>query len=232
MQTNYLQPTRLLNFEDANIQTLIKQKNWQTLSEFQKVEAAYNFVRDDIKFGYNIGDELMATQVLDDGFGQCNTKATLLMALLRALNIPCRFHGFTIKKQLQKGAITGFAYLIAPKSIIHSWVEIYFENQWLNLEGFIIDSKYLTKLQSKFNHVEGDFSGYGVATKNFKNPPNIWKGSNTYIQKQGINFDFDIFNDPDAFYQKHGSNLKGIKKWLYQNFIRHQMNNDVSKIRR
>ena len=47
------------------------------------------------------------------------------MALLRSVGIPCRFHGFTIDKHLQKGAITGLPYLLAPKNIIHSWVEIY-----------------------------------------------------------------------------------------------------------
>ena len=51
------------------------------------------------------------------------------MALLRACNIPCRVHGFTIDKSLQKGAMTGFVYRNAPKSIFHSWVEINFENQ-------------------------------------------------------------------------------------------------------
>ena len=32
------------------------------------------------------------------------------MALLRACEIPCRVHGFTIDKQLQKGAISDFVY--------------------------------------------------------------------------------------------------------------------------
>jgi hypothetical protein len=39
---------------------------------------------------------------------------TLLMALLRAMGVPCRFHGFTINKALQRGAITGVAYRLAP----------------------------------------------------------------------------------------------------------------------
>jgi transglutaminase-like putative cysteine protease len=66
----------------------------------------YDFVRNEIAFGYNAGDELPASAVLADGIGQCNTKATLLMALMRAVGIACRFHGFTIDKPLQKGAIT------------------------------------------------------------------------------------------------------------------------------
>jgi len=72
-----------------------------------KVKTIYNFVRDEIKFGNNVSDDISASQVLKDGYGQCNTKATLLMALLRATDVPNRIHGFTIDKTLQKGAITG-----------------------------------------------------------------------------------------------------------------------------
>ena len=61
-------------------------------------------------FGYNIDDNISASKVLADGYGQCNTKGTLFMALLRACNIPCRVHGFTIDKKLQKGAMTGIVY--------------------------------------------------------------------------------------------------------------------------
>ena len=75
-------------------------------------------------FGYNQSDDIAASDVLADGYGQCNTKGNLLMALLRALAIPCRFHGFTIDQQLQKGAIPTYVFWLAPKYIIHSWVEV------------------------------------------------------------------------------------------------------------
>lgn len=91
-----------------------------------------------------------ASRVLADGIGQCNTKGTLLMALLRAVGIPCRFHGFTIDKPLQKGAITGVAYRLAPQRIIHSWVEVLLDGRWLVLEGFILDAPYLASLQRRF----------------------------------------------------------------------------------
>ena len=44
--------------------------------------------------------EFQLQKVLADGYGQCNTKGTLFMALLRACNIPCRVHGFTIDKKI------------------------------------------------------------------------------------------------------------------------------------
>ena len=68
----------------------------------------------EIAFGYNTDDMISASEVLKDGYGQCNTKGTLFMALLRAVGIRCRIHGFTIDKKLQKGAMTGIVYKLAP----------------------------------------------------------------------------------------------------------------------
>lgn len=72
------------------------------LDEVDKVRNIYNFVRNEVKFGYDTGDTIHESQVLSDGYGQCNTKATLLMALLRAVVVVTRIHGFTIDKALQK----------------------------------------------------------------------------------------------------------------------------------
>lgn len=101
--------TAILDYRQAGIQALIAQRGWLHLQTHNKIGAVYNFVRDEIPFGYNIADDLPASRVLADGIGQCNTKGTLLMALLRAVGVACRFHGFTIDKALQKGSITGLA---------------------------------------------------------------------------------------------------------------------------
>jgi len=227
----YLKETKILNFSHPGIDGLVKSKNWRGLPEYEKIGSIYNFVRDEIAFGYNESDEISASAVLKDGYGQCNTKGTLLMALLRCVGIPCRFHGFTIDKKLQKGAITGLPYLLAPKNIIHSWVEVYYQEKWLNLEGFILDKKYLNNLQCKFPDISGSFCGCGVATSDFRNPPIDWNGADTYIQKDGINNDFGVFDDPDSFYSEHGSNLDGVKSVLYKYLVRKLMNSNVTKIR-
>jgi len=76
------------------------------------------------------------------------------MALLRGLGIQCRFHGFTIEQRLQKGAIPTYVFWLAPKYIIHSWIEVYFKDRWINLEGFILDEQYLSSLQHKFSQIK------------------------------------------------------------------------------
>jgi len=229
-QPRLLLPTRLLDFTHPAIESLVAQRGWRQLAPFERIGAVYDFVRNEIAFGYNEGDELPASRVLADGIGQCNTKSTLLMALLRAVGIPCRFHGFTIDKPLQKGAITGLAYWLAPQRIIHSWVEVSLESRWIALEGFILDAPYLSSLQRHFPQ-DRRFCGYGAATPDLSAPGVEWQGKDTYIQKEGIADDFGIFDSPDAFYARHGSNLSGLKRWLYERVIRHRMNRNVGRVR-
>ncbi|MFZ5712353.1 MAG: transglutaminase-like domain-containing protein [Bradyrhizobium sp.] len=231
MFDSLLRATNILDYEHPAIKGLISRRGWQQLPDHEKIGAAYDYVRDEVKFGYNKSDDLKASEVLREGIGQCNTKANLLMALLRALGIPCRLHGFTIDKKLQKGAVTGVFYLVSPKSIIHSWVEIYYGKNWINLEGFILDKPYLSKLQKKFHAANEPFCGYGVAISDFKSPPIEWRGTDTYIQKDGINRDLGIFETPDEFYEKMGTNLRGLKRLLFVTIVRRIMTDNVSRIR-
>jgi len=101
----YLEPTAMLNFQDEALQQLVKQRGWSDLAYEDRIKEIYDFVRNEIKFGYNRTDDIPASEVLRDGYGQCNTKSTLLMALLRAVGIPCRIHGFLIDKKNAKGSI-------------------------------------------------------------------------------------------------------------------------------
>lgn len=226
----HLAATALLDYPHPRLQALVRERGWAALPEYARIGAIYDFVRNDIRFGYNEGDTLPASRVLADGMGQCNTKATLFMALLRGTGIACRFHGFTIDKALQKGAITGLAWWLAPRNIIHSWVEVYTQGRWLNLEGFILDDEYLGALQRRFAGATR-FCGYGAATPDLQAPQVKWRGMDTYIQKDGINHDLGVFTNPDDFYARHGGNLHGIKRWLYRHVIRHGMNRNVARIR-
>ena len=231
MTTAYLQETSLLDFSHNSIQQLISDKHWRALPTQDAIAAVYNFVRDDILFGYNADDNIPASQVLADGYGQCNTKSTLFMALLRALGIPCRLHGFSIFNALQRGAIPAYLMPLAPKRILHSWVEVQLADKWLDIEGFIIDQPFLRQVQQTFGDC-GGFSGYGIAVTCLQKPQNEFNGGHTYIQAEGIADDFGLFTQPDEFYAKYGSNLRGLKKLLYRYMLRHLINCNVKRIRR
>ena len=230
-KNNYLKETKLLDYSNPLIQKLIHEKNWLTLNEKQKAISIYNYVKDDILFGYNKDDKIKASKVIKDGYGQCNTKGILLMALYRSVGIPCRIHGFLIDKKLQKGAMTGIVYKASPNKIFHSYVEAFINDKWYELEGFILDNRYLSSLQKKFNKSDNYFIGYGVASNNFLNPPVYFDCCNTYIQKEGIVYDFGLYDDPDTLLNEHGQNMNKLKNLMFRFIGRHLMNKNVKKIR-
>lgn len=133
------------------------------------------------------------------------------MALLRCVGIPCRLHGFTIDKKLQKGAMTGFVYANAPQHIFHSWFEVYYDGQWYELEGFILDKAYLTSLQQIPADCTGAFCGYGVAVSYFRHPVIDWNGNSTYIQSDGITQDFGVYDSPDELLKEHHQELRYLE---------------------
>ena len=153
------------------------------------------------------------------------------MALLLAMDIPCRFHEFTVDKIILRGILKGTGYSLAPKQLYHGWVEVQFRRSWIQLEGHIIDKYYLLKLQSKFQNYMGSFYAFGLAVLNFKNPPINWEETHTYVQKRAIEEDFGIFNSPDEFFQKHPEASKFSKKFSYRHFIQPNLNKHIKAIR-
>ncbi|MBN3526802.1 transglutaminase-like domain-containing protein [Paenibacillus apiarius] len=226
----YLQTTKLVNFNHPSIQQLIMQQQWHKLNEYEKIRRVYDYVRNGIKFGYNRGDDIPASEVLQDGYGQCNTKSILLMALLRGVGIPCRIHGFYIDKQMQRGALTGTIYLFAPQKIVHAWTEVYFNNEWQALEGVIIDDSYLERVKDRLCSVNGGYIGFGISVKSKERINLCWQGQSTYVQSFSITEDLGYYDHPDEFFVKY-NNTKGFLIKSLFNFWRKRINKRVGAIR-
>lgn len=233
--TRFLEETPLLDYSDPTLARLVQDRGWRALPYEGRVRAVYDFVRDEVAFGYNESDDLPASRVLRDGLGQCNTKATLLMALLRAVNVPCRLHGFTVHKELQRGLVPELFYRLAPGEILHSWVEVPDGEDdlrtWVHLEGFIVDGAYLRSLQRAFRGCGAEFCGFAVSTHQFQSPPVEYSGADTYIQRDAIARDLGTFDAPDDFYRVHGANLRGWRALLFRGVVRKMMNRRVRAMR-
>jgi hypothetical protein len=228
---DYLSATALLDFDAPEIRRLVAARGWAAMAEREKIRSIYDFVRDEIRFGFNERDELPASRILEDGYGQCNTKSILFMALLRAAAVPCRLHGFTVRSDLQRGALTGLWYRLRPKELVHTWVELKFEGIWRNLEGFILDRGYLRSVQENVKDCRGSFCGYGIAISDALNPPVEWEGGDTYIQKDGILRDFGAYDSPDAFFRDHSQAMGLLKASLFRTIVRRSMNRNIVKMR-
>ena len=50
----------MLDYGSASIQALIHKHGWNELPETERVRAIYNYVRNEVLFGYNIDDSIPA----------------------------------------------------------------------------------------------------------------------------------------------------------------------------
>lgn len=232
MEKQFTIETKMLNYSSETIQQLIHSQNWRKLDEHNRIKAIYEYVQNKILFGYNRTDTLTAEEVLIDGYGQCNTKATLLMALLRGCSIPCRLHGFEVSKSFQRGVTNIVVSFFAPATIIHTWAEVYYNGKWLALEGVITDKKYFEAIKMMHPNIENEFNLYAIATNDFKTLSIDWKGNSTYVQSAAIVKDFGIFASPDIFFDKYSQHWSKLKDFMYMHLGRKMMNYNVSTLRK
>jgi hypothetical protein len=228
----HLESTPMLDYPSPTIQQLLSARGWNTSRPHHEVaREIYELCRDNIPFGYNAGaDDMTGSAVFAEGLGHCNTKATLLMTLLRGAGIPCRLRAFTIHKALQRGAMLPLVYALAPAEIVHTWAEAWLGQRWIALEGLILDLVYLRAVQRRFAG-STRFVGYGVACVNLQNPPVEWTGEDTHIQREGIARTLGLYDSPDSFYARHGTNLRGLKGWLYRRYFYRRLNRNLDRIR-
>ncbi len=249
MEKNYLAKTPMLNYDAAPLQELILTRRWKELDVYSRIGAIYDYVRNEILFGYNRSDTLSATEVLADGYGQCNTKATLLMALLRACGIPCRLHGSEVSKGFQRGATSGIISVLAPEVITHTWAEVYYEGHWIALEGVITDETYVQGVKRVANigadialtpcGVGGacagasavDFRHYAISVPDLAALDLTWRGEDLFVQNTSVVTDFGVFDDPDSFFEQHKQTWSKAKDFAYVHYGRKIMNRNVARIR-
>ena len=230
MDNRYLKKTRMLDYDCESIRTLVNERKWNQLDDYQKIGAIYDFVRNEILFGYNRSDLLTADEVLRDGYGQCNTKATLLMTLLRAVGIPCRLHGSEVDKKFQEGVTTGVIAALAPETIVHTWAEVFYDGKWIALEGVITDEAYI-KAVKKNNDNRGPFAHFAVSVPDLKDLDLKWRGRDIFVQNESVVLDHGVYDDPDTFFEKHHQTWSKVKDFAYVHYGRKKMNRTVRKLR-
>lgn len=228
---DYLCETHLLDYSHPKIQELIVDRKWAQKNEFKKIEQIYNFVKEEIIFAYNEKDQLKASEILEQGFGQCNTKATLLMCLLRGVGIPTRIHGFLVDKDMQKGALVGLTYLLAPAKLIHAWVEVFYNNNWIALEGVIPDNNFFNAVKDKLQKREDGYYGYAIAVKDKCTDSFCFTGKDTYSQSVAITDDLGIYDSPDSFFEKYSNVSSPVKQFLFSKIFSKMINRRLQKMR-
>jgi transglutaminase-like putative cysteine protease len=88
---SYLDPSNQVDSNHPDIVALARSLTDGATSPADQAVRLHDFVRDQVPFGWAPAfDRQRASEVLASRIGFCNTKSTLLVALLRAAAIPAR----------------------------------------------------------------------------------------------------------------------------------------------
>jgi len=141
-------------------------------TESEKAVALHDYVRDNIKFGFNRYFDLSTPDhTLELGIGHCNPQGELMTALLRAADLESYMHFVVLPKAALKGAVSPNRYWLIPTELSHCYTEVRVEGTWCNIDSYILDSPFLKAARAKLSE-EGRTSGYGTHVKS----TNQWDG--------------------------------------------------------
>ena len=206
-------PNKIFDVNSPAIMDLIKERNWLKLVEKNKINRIFNFVKNDIVFGFSKKPLLSASHILSEGRGNALNKSILLKTLLDASGVLCRFHSFMVKKELYQGLSTQLNYNMLPSNLISAWVEVFYENQWLVVDGVLLDAVYFESLQNDFHEAQKEFVGFGCAVFLDNSIHTVWNGKNhTYCQRAAITRDLGVIEEFEWFFTEFTKEFKQLGK--------------------
>ncbi len=202
------------------------------LTNSQKIEKIFYYVRDDIKFGFtNNGDFVTASNTITLGYGQCNNKSNLFITLCKAINIPARIHFSLIKREIQKGLFTGLIYQLMPKEISHSWIEVLIEKKWIKIDSFINDFQFFKQALKELEKRKWD-TGYSVSCSSGSGSADFSLEENSFVQMGAVTDDHGFFDEPMDYYltANYKNRPNRIRLFIYRLSIG-SINRKVKKLR-
>ena len=194
------------------VREVVEQVVVGTATEREKAIALHNYVRENVKFGFNkYFDAAQPDYTLACGQGHCNPKSRLMVALFRAAGLEGHQHFVVIPKEILKGAIPASRYWMIPAELSHSYVEVKVEGTWCAIDSYIVDTALLRAAQARLAK-EGRSLGYGVRV----NSTNVWDGqSNAFSQfDQGMMIeDHGRVDDLEAYFRtrKYRNKVLGLR---------------------
>lgn len=163
----------------------------------QKALACFSFVRDLPFASLANSSVLTATEVLQRGAGDCHSKGTLMVALLRASGVPSRLRFVFLKPDFMFGLID-----MKGQPIEHAMTEVWVEGRWAPVDSYAMDPKLALAARMRLTR-ERISLGYGMHVRG----STTWDGLGPSIAQFCLSDesslplkDWGAFDDPQQFY--------------------------------
>jgi Transglutaminase-like superfamily len=152
----WLRETAQINFTASKLRILSTQITQLQHSDVGKALAIHKHIKS-MPFGCVPGfNRVKATDIVQQGYGDCHTKGLLYVALLRAVHIPARLRFVTVSTQFLNGLIeTG------TQTMVHAVGEAFIDGRWRQNDTYVVDVEYETAARSQLR-LEDRILGYGI----------------------------------------------------------------------
>ncbi len=212
----------LADFEHPSVQALARRLTAGESTVEGQLARLFTYVRDQIEFRFPLqGDLVKASEVIAQGFGQCNNKSALLLALCRAVDIPARIHFSLISKDIQRGFFTGLALAAMPAHISHSWIEVQVAGRWRRIDAYINDRPLQARAVAELRR-RGWKTGFSVALPRSGEPGiELDLERESFSQMAAVTDDHGTYADPIDYYggPLYRNRPGKFKLWLYRRWI-------------
>jgi hypothetical protein len=214
--------TKLSDFNNPLVLQVSNELAEKSKNKEELITNIFLYVRDSIKFGFpDNGDFVKASESIQLGYGQCNTKSTLFLALCNASNINARIHFSLIKKEIQRGLITGMLYNLIPKNISHSWIEVEINGSWVKIDSFINDRKFYQAGKEMLKEKKWD-TGFSVSCSKNASSIDLDLINPKFVQMDAVTEDHGVYEEPMDYYNtsKYKNRPNILTLFIYRIFIK------------
>jgi hypothetical protein len=208
--------TPLLHIEHPKIRLLAMRLTQLQQGERKKALACFDYVRALPFACLPDGNSVSSLTVLRRGRGDCHTKSTLLVALLRAIGIPSRLRFLTLRADFLRGVID-----LGNLPIEHCCVEVLLDDRWVAVDSHVMDPLLARAAQAMLIKERSDL-GYGMHRLGATDWDGMHQAFAPFVATDPSSLpvhDWGPFDDPYQFYsqvtdQRDRQGLLGRLKWM------------------
>ena len=189
--------TRLLDLDNSRLRLRAQSLTQLAQTDVQKAVLVHDFVKS-LPFGCIAGfDHVSASAVLKQGRGDCHTKGTLFVALLRSAGVPARLRFVGLPAAFLWGIFD-----LGDSVITHAVGEVYLQGRWVQTDTYVMDST-LEGHAAMWLQQQQRFLGYGIHLQ----AKRFWDGQHDahgqyhsdYFDSLPLS-DSGVSHDPEHFY--------------------------------
>ncbi|MDB5890093.1 MAG: hypothetical protein JWP47_924 [Polaromonas sp.] len=193
----WLGATRLLDLDDPKLRICAMRVTQLATGDAQKAVVVHDFVKS-LPFGCVAAfDHVPAAVVLRTGRGDCHTKGTLFVAMLRSVGVPARLRFVLLSSNFLKGIID-----IPQGQIAHAIGEVFLKGRWVQTDTYVPDEPFEKRALSLLKE-RHETLGLGVHVDALRDWDGCHPAYSQYCDEDPPSLplrDLGVAHDPELFY--------------------------------